>query len=101
MADSADLGFVIHSERIPLREETLRICKLFNLNPLALISSGALLIASPREKANEILRALAGKGINASVIGEFIGDPTRRVIVESGSERLLERPKSDELWKVV
>ncbi|WP_297417586.1 AIR synthase family protein [Thermococcus sp.] len=101
MADSAGLGFVIHSERIPLREETLRICKFFSLNPLALISSGALLIASPREKANEILRALAEKSINASVIGEFVGDPTRRAIVEGGSERLLKRPESDELWKVV
>ncbi len=101
MADAAKLGFVVHRERIPVREETLKICEFFNLNPLALISSGALLIAAPPENADEILRALAERGINASMIGEFVDDPGRRVIVENGTERPLERPESDELWKVV
>ncbi len=101
MADSADLGFVVHRERIPIREETLRICEFLNLDPLALISSGALLIAAPSESADEILEALAGKGINASIIGEFVEDPGRRAIVENGVERPLKRPESDELWKVV
>ncbi len=101
MADAAGLGFVVHRERIPMREETLRICEFLNLNPLALISSGALLIAAPPESADEILEALTGKGINASIIGEFVEDPGRRVIVENGVERPLERPESDELWKVV
>ncbi|AFL96141.1 hydrogenase expression/formation protein HypE 3 [Thermococcus cleftensis] len=101
MADAAGLGFRVYRGRIPIRGETLEICRFYNLDPLALISSGALLIAAPREKAGEILAALAKKGINASVIGEFLDDAGTRVIVENGTERPLERPESDELWKVV
>ncbi|NJE31248.1 hydrogenase [Thermococcus sp. 18S1] len=101
MADAAGLGFRVHLERIPIREETLEICRFYGLNPLALISSGALMIAAHRDGVDKILNALGEKGINASVIGEFVEDPGVRVIVENGEERPLERPESDELWKVV
>ncbi|HDZ36069.1 MAG TPA: hydrogenase, partial [Thermococcus sp.] len=101
MADAAGLGFRVYAEKIPIREETLKICEFYGLNPLALISSGALMIATPKEKAEGIVSALANKGINASVIGEFVEDPSVRVIVENCEERPLERPESDELWKVV
>jgi len=101
MADAAGLGFRVYAEKIPIREETLKICEFYGLNPLALISSGALMIAAPKEKAEGIVSALANKGINASVIGEFVEDPSVRVIVENCEERPLERPESDELWKVV
>ena len=101
MADSAGLGFRVYAERIPIREETRRICEFFNLDPLALISSGALMIAAPKEKAGAIISALREKGINASVIGEFLPDRETRVIVRDGREEPLPRPESDELWKVV
>ncbi len=101
MAEAARLGFRVYADRIPIREETLRICDFYGLNPLALISSGTLMIAAPRNRAEGILKALSERGINASVIGEFVEDPEMRVIIENGVERPLERPESDELWKVV
>ncbi|ANF23426.1 AIR synthase family protein [Thermococcus piezophilus] len=101
MADSAKLGLKVYAEKIPIREETLKICEFYGLNPLALISSGALIIAAPKENADDIISALEGKGINASVIGEFLEDKDSKVIVENGRERPLERPESDELWKIV
>ena len=101
MAEAARLGFRVYADRIPIREETLRICDFYGLNPLALISSGTLMIAAPRNRAEDILKALSERGINASVIGEFVEDPETRVIIENGVERPLERPESDELWKVV
>ncbi len=101
MADAAGLGFRVYRERIPIREETLKICGFYNLNPLALISSGTLMIAAPKEKAWNVVNSLNAKGINASVIGEFVDEPSVKVIVEDGKERILERPESDELWKVI
>lgn len=101
MADAAKLGLRVYAEKIPIREETLKICEFYGLNPLALISSGALIIAAPKENADGIISALEGKGINASVIGEFLEDKDSKVIVENGRERPLERPESDELWKIV
>ncbi|ASJ12542.1 AIR synthase family protein [Thermococcus thioreducens] len=101
MADAAGVGFRVYRERIPIREETLKICGFYNLDPLALISSGTLMVAAPKEQAKAVVEALRGKGINAAVIGEFVEDPGVKVIVENGKERPLERPESDELWKVV
>ncbi|WP_297497750.1 AIR synthase family protein [Thermococcus sp.] len=101
MANSAGLGFRVYADRVPIREETERICDFYSLNPLALISSGALLIAVPPESSGELVTRLRESGIPATVIGKFLGDSAVRVIVEGNRERPLERPISDELWKVV
>ena len=101
MATAASLGFRVYAERIPVREETLRICSFYNLDPLALISSGVLLTAVPRESADDLVSELRGSGIPAEVIGEFLDDPEKRVIVRGGLEKPLNRPETDELWKVV
>ncbi len=100
MANVAGLGFRVFEDRIPILPETRKICKLYNLNPLALISSGMLLIALPRTNASGLLQRLTEIGIPVSIIGEFTDDG-ERVIVEKGRELPLERPKTDELWKVV
>jgi len=101
MAEASGLGFRVYRESIPVREETVKICEFYNLDPLALISSGTLMIAAPKERVNDIIGALRKRGINASVIGEFLENPGKRVIVENGREKPLKRPESDELWKVV
>ncbi|HIP89579.1 MAG TPA: hydrogenase [Thermococcus paralvinellae] len=101
MADASGLGFKVYYEKIPMAEETRKICEYFNLDPLALISSGALLISTPRENAEKILTALEKEKITASIIGEFLEDKEKRIIVKDGKEEELKRPLSDELWKVV
>jgi hydrogenase expression/formation protein HypE len=100
MADAAGLGFRVFGDKIPVREETAKICEFYGLNPLALISSGALLAAVPRDHAKLAVERLLSEGISASIIGEFLAEE-KRVIIEKGDERPLERPESDELWKVV
>ncbi|WP_461866827.1 AIR synthase family protein [Thermococcus sp.] len=101
MAEAADLGFKVYYERIPIAEETRKICEFYNLNPLALISSGALMIAAEKGKAEEIIKALKFNGINASIIGEFLEDSNKRLIIQNEEEKTLEQPPTDELWKVV
>lgn len=101
VADASGLGFKVYYEKIPIAEETKKICGYFNLDPLALISSGALLISTSRENADKILTALEKEGITASIIGEFLEDKEKRIIVKEGKEEELKQPLSDELWKVV
>lgn len=101
MADASGLGFKVYYEKIPIAEETKKICEYFNLDPLALISSGALLISTSRENTAKILTALENEGITASIIGEFLEDKEKRIIVKGRKEEELKRPLSDELWKVV
>ncbi len=100
MADASGLGLRIFVERIPIREETERICNFYGLNPLALISSGSLLAAVPRDNARFVVEKLLARGINAAIIGEFLAEK-KRIMIKGGDEVPLPRPVSDELWKVV
>jgi thiamin-phosphate kinase len=99
MADASNLGVRIHEEKIPVQHETEKICKLFKINPLYLISSGALLIAAKPEAADKIVAQLKNKGIHATIIGQFLKNPKERFLVnKSGEQRDLPRPSSDHLW---
>lgn len=99
IADASNLGVKIFKEKIPLREETLEICKFFNVDPLRLISSGAMLMAVNPDFEDKIVKSLRENRIEVSVIGEFVADPRERVMVyENGVEEMLPRPEFDHLW---
>lgn len=99
MADASNLGVKVFKENIPVKDETLEICKFFNIDPLQLISSGAMLIAAKPGYEKEIVRILNEHKIEASVIGEFLPSPDKRIMVyENGVEEKLPRPESDHLW---
>jgi len=99
MADAADLGIKVFEDRIPIAQETLEICNLFNIDPLQLISSGALLISADPNSADEILEELRGHKIQAAIIGEFLEDPKKRLLIGAdGAVKELVRPISDHLW---
>jgi len=70
MADASNVGAKIFEEAIPVQPETAKICSHFQIDPLQLISSGALLISAEAKSANEIVRNLKLKRIQSAVIGE-------------------------------
>lgn len=99
MADAAKLGVTIYEEKILVQPETAKICKFFQIDPLQLISSGALLVSAKPESANAIIESLKQKGISASVIGEFSkNSDDRSIIRKDGKKHVLPRPLSDDLW---
>jgi len=102
IADASGLGFEVFEEKIPVAPETSMICSYFNVDPLQLIGSGALLISVKPEYAGKVLEALESRGIRASKIGRFLPDPEKRIIVR-GDGRVAElvRPVSDHLWKAL
>jgi hydrogenase maturation factor len=99
IADASNLGFRIYEERIPIAQETLQICQVFKINPLYLIASGSMLIATRPELTETILGNLRKKEIPATIVGEFLSSPEKRTIIrKNGTEQELERPVSDQLW---
>jgi hydrogenase expression/formation protein HypE len=99
MADASVLGFKIFEEKIPIAKETLEICRFFQIDPLCLIASGSLLISADKHFADKIVEALAKKEIPASIIGEFLPTPEKRLMKrKDGSMDELTRPTSDHLW---
>jgi hydrogenase expression/formation protein HypE len=102
MADAAGLGLRVFEENIVVEPETAKICRYFEIDPLQLISSGALLIAAEPESAPKIISALREKGIFASVIGEFNSNPEKRILEpRTGTPQMLPRPVTDQLWSAL
>jgi hydrogenase expression/formation protein HypE len=99
MADASDLGVKIFEKKICVKPETMKICDFFQIDPLQLISSGALLISVKQDFADKIIEKLAQKKINASIIGEFLENSHERLIKrKNGEVQMLPRSLSDHLW---
>ncbi|TZE81763.1 AIR synthase family protein [Calorimonas adulescens] len=97
MADSSGLGIEVYGDKIPVAEETRAICDYLKINPLRLISSGCLLIATSEKKL--LSEELKKEGIKATVVGRIV---KKGRYIKSGTLKFpLEPPKSDELYKVI
>jgi hydrogenase maturation factor len=102
MADASSLGVKIFKENIFVSSETEKICSFFHIDPLHLISSGALIIASKAKSAKKIIKNLSKHNIKASIIGEFLDDPAERVLFKSNNKSIkLVRPISDQIWSAL
>lgn len=97
MAQGAGVGLDVDLKRIPIRQETIEICEQFGLNPYILMSSGSMMIAV--DHGEKLVRELEAAGILATVIGQAVDGNDR--ILRNGEEiRYLDRPQSDELYKI-
>ncbi|MDR2203722.1 MAG: AIR synthase family protein [Nitrososphaerota archaeon] len=102
MADAAKLGVEIFEEDIVVKPETKKICDHFEIDPLQLISSGALLIAIEPNTASKIIETLKHENIYASIIGKFNSTPGKRFLKTKTKKKInLPRPVTDHLWKAL
>jgi hydrogenase maturation factor len=102
IANASNLGVTIFENKIPIKAETSAICNHFKIDPLQLISSGALIISASPEYSNKIIEKLKIMGIPAKIIGEFISKFDQRIIItKNGRKKVLTHPKSDHLWKAL
>lgn len=89
LAEAAGLGLEIDLERVRILPETQEICAHLDINPLGLLSSGALILASPPAATQAIVSALEGAGIPARAIGRLVGrEKGFRVTGGAASEQL-------------
>lgn len=98
IALASKVGITLWEDRIPVHPETLKICQIFNLNPLGLISSGSMLITAP--DGNRIISALKEAGIEATIIGK-VTEEGFRIVDKEGKERPFTPPERDELYKIL
>lgn len=97
-AAASGVGLEIDLKKIPIRQETIEICEVFDVNPYLLISSGCMLIGT--KKGAQLVDALEKAGIHGTVIGRATTG-NDRVIINGEERRFLEPPKVDELYKVL
>jgi len=102
LADASNVGFRVFEDRIMVNPETKAICDFFQVDPLQLISSGALIITANPEKSEKIIQALSNNGIQSAIIGEIVEARSGRILIrKNGTETHLPRPVSDQLWSAL
>ena len=100
LAISSGKRIEVESEKIRILEETRVICEKYGLDPLGLLSSGALLITISPERAGDLVSSFKGAGIWAEIIGvvkEGIGVWIKR----KNRFQILEPFTADEILKVM
>jgi hydrogenase maturation factor len=72
LAQAADVGLLVHRERIEIFPETALLCADYGLDPLGIIASGSLLITLSPEDSARVVEKLEEAGIAAAVIGKVV-----------------------------
>lgn len=100
MASAAKVGVRLWADRVPILEEGARLCAEFDLDPLGVIASGALLIAIEAERAADLVALYQKEGIPCVEIGELLPNARECVMVRGGMEQPLPRFDVDEITRV-
>ncbi len=97
MAVASGIGVHLDADRVPVLPETEAICRALGADPLALIGSGALLVATgdPDRTAG----AISAAGVPVARIGTCVERDRR--LWRSGRDSPLLPPSRDELWRVL
>lgn len=95
--EESNLGFEIELRKLPIRQETVEVCELFDINPYRLLSKECMILTA--ENGNDLVRILSEQGIHAVIIGKAEAG-IKRQIYNGETRSFLDRPKPDELYKI-
>ena len=98
MAEASEVGLEADFRKVPIRQETIEVCEIFDLNPYKLQADGAVLIGLRGGEA--LVQRLRNEGFMAEVIGQT-NSGNDRLLYSGGSARYLERPAEDELQQLL
>ncbi len=83
------MGVDTDLNKVPIKQETVEICELYDLNPYEINSAGSLLIVTSHER--KICEALKDIGVNAAVVGS-LNHGRDKILRHNGIESCLNRP---------
>lgn len=98
LSGAYETGIEFELRQIPIKQETVEICEYFDLNPYRLLSSNCCILVA--DNGGNAARTLERNGISCTVIGK-VNRGIKREIYNGGSVGFLERPRNDEIEKVL
>jgi len=101
LAEGSGLGAEVDRASIPILPETRRLCDHYAIDPLGLLSSGALLIAADPNGRAALIDAAAEGGIPLARIGRLVPQDEGITIVDATGRHPLPRFDSDEITRVL
>lgn len=92
-------GVLINKKDIPIKDITIEISRLLDIDPYRLISSGSMLMVIDEESYNNLKTKLKEDDIDLNIIGEITEDG---IYVKDADEiQEIAPPESDELYKAL
>ena len=101
LCHASGTGAEIWHEAIPVSAVTEKICGVFGIDPLRLISSGCMLIITPAENKERMIDEITGQGITINLIGEVKETGEGILMTKNGIASEIMPPESDELYKAL
>jgi hydrogenase expression/formation protein HypE len=101
IAEASSLGAEVDASALPLLPETRIICDHYGIDPLGLLSSGALLIAAKPDGRRALLDAASEGGIPLTRIGRLVPADEGIKLIDRTDRRPLPRFDSDEITRVL
>jgi hydrogenase expression/formation protein HypE len=100
LAEASGRCLVVDTAAIPVPELASRVCEEFGIDPLAAISSGALLLAVPEPEQAQVCRAIQKQDIPCTVIGRVTPGPPGVWRQSPDGLQPLSRPMRDEIARL-
>ena len=96
MAEASGVGLEVDLRSVPIRQETIEICEIFDVNPYKLMSGRSVLLGI--QGGDAFVQELRREGIMAAVIGQT-NSGNDRLLYSGGNARYLERPGNNVMQK--
>jgi hydrogenase maturation factor len=100
LAEAAGRGVRIELEAIPIFSETEQLCQEYQLDPLGVIASGALVLTVAHDQTLHVIDGLKEHGIPAAVIGQIVPAEAGRILTHGGKTQPLPIYEQDEITKL-
>jgi hydrogenase expression/formation protein HypE len=94
-------GVEIDGEAVPILAETRAVAAALGIDPLGMLASGSLLIATRPDGAPSIVHEIEAAGIPVSVIGRLTNDSEEASITSGGEKRPLPEFAVDEVARLL
>ncbi|HWV23090.1 MAG TPA: AIR synthase-related protein [Thermomicrobiales bacterium] len=101
ISEASGLGATVERSQVPIRQDTAAICESLKIDPLGLLSSGALLIAAKPGSQETLQAAFDGSSIAITRIGTLTAPEAGHTLVSDSDTWLLPRYDADELTRAL
>jgi hydrogenase expression/formation protein HypE len=98
LATASSLGARIDLDRIPISDESRKICDLFEIDPLISLGEGSLVISCNPTKSGEVVSLL--EGVGATDVGVLVApEKGIKTVNQKGLETSIKHTAVDPYWQ--
>ncbi|MCM8784826.1 MAG: HAD-IA family hydrolase [Candidatus Omnitrophica bacterium] len=72
ISENKNIGILLDIKKLKFYKPVIKLCKIFNLNPFGIISSGCIVGITDRNEAEKMIDFSKKRGIKMEIIGEVV-----------------------------